>query len=569
MPLLRHKMVRVFVLLIAPWLWSLAAAQQAPFVPTPQDLRPQPRLPDTPAGVVPQPPAAAPRELSKTDDDVRIDVQSYAVDDSAPAELRAALPALTARFTGKERSFEDLSNAADEVTRFLQRELGYYIGYAYLPAQDPKDGVVRIGIIEGRLDRVILNWPEGLPVDRAVVEAYLARLKPGEVLRVAEVERVVLLVNDLRGISARFEVRAGEHPGTASLVVTPRAETRWTGNVSADANGSRPLGRYELSGQVQRASPFGRGDQLTANAQASTTGGLVFGALNYAAPVGGDGLRLGASVSGLRYQLDKQDFPADLRGDALTVGAYGLYPVQRSRNRNLFALLSLDHKDYTDRTGPDLSVHKQVDSLTLGASGDLRDSLWSGGFNTFGGSLAAGHVSYADGRPDGLTDASSYTKLTASFNRLQDLGGGSALAFVALRGQYAFDNLDTTEQFRLGGPDGIRAYAPGEGTGDNGVLFNLELRWLPPAAWFDRNARDMVFSVFYDAGWIQYRTDRPATADGARSASLSGVGVGWNWTRASDFALRLSLAYPVSGTPVADPEVQRPRLYLQLSKLFN
>jgi len=110
-------------------------------VPTPEQLRPaEPAarpgttLPDTPA---------PPRELGKPSDEVAIDVASYAVDASAPAELRAALPQLTAAFVGKQRSYEDLVNAAAAVTRFLQRELGFYLGYAYLPEQKPEGGVIR------------------------------------------------------------------------------------------------------------------------------------------------------------------------------------------------------------------------------------------------------------------------------------------------------------------------------------------------------------------------------------------------------------------------------------------
>ena len=568
-------MVRTGVLLVAPWLAALALAQQPPpqlpFVPTPQDLRPRPAVPDTPVEALPDRRAPPPRELGKPDADLRIDVQAFTVDDDAPAELRAALPALTAPYTGKARRFEDLSNAADAVSRFLQRELGDYLGYAYLPEQDPQDGVVRIAVLEGRLDRVILNWPEGMPVQRSVVEAYLAHLEPGQVLKVRDVERVVFLVNDLRGLTAQFEVRAGEQPGTAALVVTPRPEVRWSGRAEADTNGSRHLGRYELGGLVQANSPFGRGDGLTANALASTTGGLLFALLSYATPVGSDGIKVGSSVSAVRYQLDKAEFPIDLNGDALTLNAYGLYPVVRARNLNLFTLLSLDDKRYVDRQGSSGQTRKRIDNLTLGATGDFRDSQYGGAVSTFSGTAVAGRVNYPDGRSTSLTDAPHFTKLNALFTRLQDVVTGRALAYLSLRGQYAFNNLDTTEQFRIGGPDGVRAYAPGEGTGDNGIQLTLELRVLPPDSWFGRNSRDMVLSAFYDAGWVQYRTDTSALSELQRAqnkASFSGIGVGLSWVRPDEYALRMSLSNPISGTPRSDPQVLKPRLYLLLTKFF-
>ena len=93
-------------------------------------------------------------------------------------------------------SCEDLVNAASAVTRFLQRELGLFLGYSYPPEQAPNGGIVRIAVLEGRLDQVILNWPEKIAVDRSFVEACLARLKPGEILRMRDVERIVFLVSD-------------------------------------------------------------------------------------------------------------------------------------------------------------------------------------------------------------------------------------------------------------------------------------------------------------------------------------------------------------------------------------
>ena len=238
----------------------------------------------------------------------------YAVDDSAPAELRNALAKITAPYVGKARSYEDLANAANAVTAFLQEELGLYVGYAYLPDQDPKDGVIRIAVLEGRLDRIVLQWHDGLPVKREVAEAILARLVPGSVLRVKDVERTVFLLNDLRGITARFELRPGRTVGTAVIVVTPQSDAVWTSRIDADNHGSRYSGEYRISVLGQMNSPSGYGDGVTLNALTSHTGGLQFGLASYTTPIGPDGFKLGASLSVLRYQLDKDELPLGLKG---------------------------------------------------------------------------------------------------------------------------------------------------------------------------------------------------------------------------------------------------------------
>jgi hemolysin activation/secretion protein len=537
-------------------------------VPQPGELAPPIVTPDSSANV-PRP--APPRELAKPEDDLRLDVARYALDPGAPAALRDALPRITARYTGANRSFEDVSGAAAEVTRFLQRDLGYYLGYAYIPEQQPEGGVIRIAVLEGRLDRVTLEWPGNLPVKREVVEAYLARLVPGEVLKVRDVERVVYLVNDLRGMTARFEVRAGSSPGTATLVVTPAPEAVYAGKVELDANGTSALGEYRLSGLGQMNSPLGRGDGLTANALVSHTGGLAFALLGYTTPLGNDGIKVGSSVSLVRYQLDKDAFPLDLNGTAATLNAYALYPVVRSRNWNLFTLASLEHKQYEDRNISS-AVKKSVDTIALGTTGDFRDSLLGGGVNTYEASVVHGSVRYPAGRNSALDDDERFTKLTYGYTRLQDWITGRALVYFAIRGQYAANNLDTTEQFRIGGPENVRAFPVGEGTGDIGVISSLELRLLPPEAWIGRIAREMVASAFVDAGYVQFRYRRSLTIDpnaGPNHARYAGVGLGLSWVRPGGYTLRVSVAKPVTGTARGEDQQRDARFWLQAAKLFN
>ena len=555
---------------------------QPPAVPRASDLAPLVLVPPTSAELPPAP-EAVPRELGKPDDDVRITVRGFALDASAPAALRAQLEALTKDLVGPDKGFEDLLNARARITRFLQSDLGYYLGYAYVPEQDFTDGLVRIAVLEGRLDNVVLRWPDqDLPVRREVVQAYLNRLQEGSVLLVRDVERVVFLVNDLRGVRVRFEVQPGSRPGTSTLVAVAGPEGRWAARADADVNGSRFLGRYRLGGLAQWNSPFGRGDGLTANALVSTTQGLAFGLLGYTTPVGSDGIKLGSSLSAVKYQLDRTIFPLDLQGTAITATAYGLYPVVRARNLNLFAVGTLEHKQYDDRQAAAASrVRKTVDSVSLGMTGDFRDAMLGGGVNTYDAALVTGQLRYPEGRPGGLEDAPSFTKFTVGFSRLQDLliiapslqdkASGKVLAYLSLRGQLAFHNLDTTEQFRLGGPDGVRAFSAGEGTGDEGLVMSLEARLLPPEAWFGRISNELVLSAFIDSGAVRYRHKLAAGKQGKEpnTASFSGVGLGVSWVRPGDYALRMSVSVPVSGTPRSDPQKSKARLYLLASTFFN
>lgn len=518
------------------------------------------RLPGTPGRPAP--------ELAHPGDDLKLDVKGFDLD-GGPPELQAALAGLTARYTGEGRGWEDLLAAAADVTRYLQGTLGRYLGHAYIPAQKPVGGRVRIQVLEGRLDRVVLDWPANMPVQRAAAEALLAQLKPGSVLLIAEVERVVFLLNDLRGVTARFEFNEGREWGTAELRVVAQPEARLQHRVELDGDGSRYSGTTRLGAQTLVASPLGRGDALTLSAQASTTGGMAFALAGYTLPVGGSGLKLGASASAFRYRFDRALLPQDVRGNAAAGTAYALYPVRRSRNLNLFALASLEHKRFTDTQGDGdaLQVRKHSQELRLGLSGDFRDEAFSGGVNTFELGASSGQVQYDQNAPASTDDASRFTKLTFGVTRLQNLVTHRALLYANLRGQVAMNNLDATQQFRLGGADGVRAYAPGETAGDSGALLSLELRLLPPEAWFGRLAREFVGSVFYDVGQVRLRQDPSQRAAGfVNQASLGGPGLGLVWERPGSFSARVYAAWPTLGQATGDTGSPKPRVYAQASK---
>ena len=548
-----------------------ASAQSTPpaTLPNVQQLTPPPPRTDADADArrlpaAPQRPAPA---LMPPSDGLRLDVSGFHVDGAPPA-LEPALDELTAPFIGTARRYEDLQAAADAITRRLQA-LGYYLSYAYIPAQRPAAGRVRIQVLEGRLDRVSLQWAEGIAVDRSVVEAYLDRLRPGQPLRVSEVERVVLLLNDLRGVAARFEFREGREVGTAELVVVATPEAAWQGRVGIDNDGSRYTGTWRVSGQARRASPLGRGDELSVDTQVSTSGGLVFALAGYTLPVGADGLKLGASLSAFRYRFDHDLMPQTVRGHASAATAYAVYPQVRARNLNVFTLASLEHKRFTDRQGPGstLESRKHSSELRLALSGDWRDDVGGGAASTYdvGGSL--GRMGFDGGAPAGSDDSRRIAKLNLDVSRLQNLLVDRALLFAHLRAQQAFKNLDSTQQFRLGGVDGVRAFAPGEGAGDSGQLLTLELRAPLPATWWGRG---WGAAVFYDIGRITLRDDtgqRPAGFD--NHTTLAGAGVGLNWEPRGDVQARLFVAWATVGQATRDRTERRsPRIQALVSKTF-
>lgn len=516
--------------------------------------------------------SALPRELGKPEDDLQLDVRAYQVD-GLPGVSAAELAEVTAPFTGQARHYEDLGNAVAAVTRYLQRRLGYYVGMAYLPEQQLQDGVVHVQALEGRLDSVQVRWPAALPVRREVIERYLAQLQPGAILRVNDVERVVYLVNDLPGVRARFEIQPGREPGSASLVVTPEAEPRWAGRLDYDTLGSRDTGVSRVGARAVIASPAGLGDALQLNLRGSAGGGLYDGGVSYSVPIGGSGFKLGAMLSQVHYVLPGVADLPDVHGTAGLGDMFGLYPVVRSRNLNLFLLGTIARKRFDDRW-TSLAVRRSTHSAQLGVLGDTRDDAFGGAVSTYELSLLQGGVSL--GPLYSLTGLqANYRKLDASWSRLQSLVAGRLHLYLRARGQFANTNLDPSERLPVGGADGVRAFDPAEGAADDAQLLTAELRWLPPVALFGTLAHELVFSAFYDWGHARYAHAPGALGPVAaqllgpeNQATLGGVGGGLLWERPNDISLRLDLAWRVQGQPSIRPHTHLPRAEMVLSKAF-
>ena len=98
--------------------------------------------------------------------------------------------------------------------------------------------------------------------------------------------------------------------------------------------------------------------------------------------------------------------------------------------------------------------------------------------------------------------------------------------------QLASKNLDSSQQFYLGGPTGVRAYPVGQGAGSQGALLQLELHQQV----LDQSPVGAISAYgFYDLGgvqlfkntWNNWNYPNPSTGQSlSQNTSLQGAGLG-------------------------------------------
>jgi len=530
-------------------------------------------------GIVPRP-SAAPvleepaRPALSAPDGARFMVEGFRIT-RATVFVEAELQALLKNFMGKELSLADLQRAADVIT-IGYRERGFFVARAYVPAQEIRDGIVEIMVLEGKLDSISLKLSPELRLHGSVVEETLrAALPAGGVIHEDELERGLLLLNDIPGVDVRAVLSPGTVLGTSIITAEVGEGPLISGSVDFDNQGGKFTGPYRAGATLNLNNPTGYGDFLAARATVST--GSSFGRLAYQVPVGSHGLKLGGAYAETRYELCCEFAPLRARGEARTATFSALYPFLRGRTMNLYGTAALTTKHYFNETIAGTTSDKRADVVTLGANGDNRDFLGDGGLNSFALALSAGQLNLNGWATDRVADAASarthgnYLKIAYSMARLQRIGETTSL-YARLSGQIASKNLDSSEKFILGGPLGLRAYSSGEAVGDEGSLLNLELR-------HDIQST-LQLAAFLDLGEIRLHSNEWSGWQGANTRignryGLSGFGIALNWNQPGDFLVQGSIAQVIGENPGRDVNGndsensrRRMRLWFQMVSYF-
>jgi hemolysin activation/secretion protein len=161
-------------------------------------------------------------------------------------------------------------------------------------------------------------------------------------------------------------------------------------------------------------------------------------------------------------------------------------------------------------------------------------------------------------RSSGRRADGGFLKWTLDVARLQPVERFGITLFGRLAAQKTDQNLDSSEKFSIGGPYAVRAYPIGEGSGDEGVLAQIELRTVVGA-----------FSpfVFVDGARSKFnaKADSLLFPPEVNTRSLIGAGIGTRVNRgmlAAEGVLGWRLK---GGLPLAEEGNSSIRAWLTLS----
>ncbi|MBP9722075.1 MAG: ShlB/FhaC/HecB family hemolysin secretion/activation protein [Gammaproteobacteria bacterium] len=429
-------------------------------------------------------------------------------------------------------------------TTIQYREAGYILSQAYLPAQDidKNTGLIKIGIVEGYVNEVRISSDTIPYATKILLEQYGDRLRAERPITKWTLERYALLAKDLPGGDIKVVFSPSNRPGAADVEFIADNQKIVAIEGLVDNRGTRLLGPIEFSGTMHQFNGL-YGNHTLFNAVRDDGTELRVYNFNHRQPLNSDGLALIVQVARTETDANFNDLPRSIRpsvkintpGISKSVYAMFEYPFVRSRNLNLIADLKLDGYDTVTKFFGNKLFDEKIRALRASLVVDWLDPYFynilaltsigiefSHGLNNLGAKIIPALAT----RPD---TKENFNKIMATASRQQPLLERLDLKLV-IAGQYAFDELISTEEYGYGGRDIGLGYDSYELSGDHGLVGKLELGYTMPIEKITKNISllsnwGLQAFGFYDAGRVWNINHRKSAQNSSDSAQSAGLGI--------------------------------------------
>ena len=431
------------------------------------------------------------------------------------------------KYLHRRITLEQIYIIAQQITNMYRND-GYILSKAVVPPQKIEDGAVQINVIEGFVDRVVVQGQVRGP--RRLLSEYRKGILRSRPLKAKDLERYLLLVDDLPGVSVKSVLTPSKDKPGATNMTLILSNKAYEGSLGLDNRGTKFNGPIQINAGLSGNALFKNYERIgLQGVVTSDTDELQFFSGFYEQPISSEGTKLffSASFSDSKPGSALKDF--EVAGESKTFALKITHPFIRSRAENLTGSLSYTHRNSSTDILGTLDSEDRLRIVNLGLSYDFVDQYR--GVNLVSFNLSKGFDIFDSTKTgsENLTRSlghSDFTKLSGQVLRLQQLAP-SWMLLGAFSWQYSFEKLLASEEFGVGGAQFGRAYDSSEITGDQGMAFKLELQkaFQPKKKYL----RDVQAYTFFDYGAVWNRIPI-STGSTVQDLNSLGLGIRFNVT---------------------------------------
>ena len=448
-------------------------------------------------------------------------------------------------YLGPGRTAADVESARSMLEKSYH-EKGFETVSVIIPEQDPRRGVIRLEVVEGKVGRLRVNgakWflPSAIRQDAPSVAV-------GKVPDMNQVKKDILALNRLSDRRVTPVLRAGIEPSTVDIDLNVEDKFPLHGSLELNNRYTSNTSKLRLNGAISYANLYQLGHTLGLNFQLApqnTKDAKVFSGYYLA--------RVSDGVS-LMLQGTKQDSDVSTLGGGAsvgrghTVGLQALFDLPSAEGFYQTFSLGIDYKHFDESIIlAKNTIASPIEYYPLSAN---YGATWLAGeaFTEFNTSLnfnlrgvGSGERDYGNKRygADG-----SYVFLRSDLARTHDLKEGSQL-FGKIQTQVASQPLINNEQTSGGGLGTARGYLEATALGDNGIFGTMEYRTPSligkPAAGDGASPNEWRFHTFFDVGLLSIWDALPGQQ---KRTGLASAGFGSRYKLKDHFHGSLDVGVP-------------------------
>ena len=467
---------------------------------------------------------------------------------------------------GQQVTPEQIQKAAQSITQ-IYADRGYLTSQAVVDPQKIVDGVVIIQVIEGRVEKIEIQGLTNTNPDYVRSRVELGTNTPLNTVKLEDQLR--LLRADPIFSDVEASLKSGSQTDSSILVVTVKEANQFGGFAGIDNFSPPAVGSERYGGGLFFRNLSGNGDTFAASYYGTTTGGSNQYDLSYSIPLNPMNGTLSLRYSPSNYRITQAPFDVlNIRGNNNLFDLNFRQPLVRTSVEE-FAL-SVGYSYQRGQTfafndlatpfgiGPEPDGTSRTSIFKFGQDYTLRDlfGAWSlrSQFSLGTGLFGSTNVT---------TPSGSFLSWLGQIQRVQSLGTDSLL-IGALDLQLSADPLLSSQQFTIGGGQSIRGFRQNARSGDNGIRFSLENRFV--ALRNEQNAALLQVIPFLDAGAIWNHPNNPNILPSQNF--LAGGGLGLLFTPLDRLNLRLDYAIPFVNLSDRGTNLQESAFYFSLGYQF-
>ncbi|MDR0609497.1 MAG: hypothetical protein LBG58_05260 [Planctomycetaceae bacterium] len=453
------------------------------------------------------------------------------------------LQAIAQKYIRQEKvSIRDLYQMLTEIDALFDAR--HIVGRAVLPVQNIENGVVHVQIIEGKIEKTIIEEKrqaipfidhyrnkdgfveEKTPFGKHFIKKHFP-IPKDKTLNLKELENEILKFNRKYRTQLIAELEPGDEIGGSNLKLTAVVPQMLSGGYFLDNSGRNTSGKIRNGAFILTQSVLGMDEMVYCSFD--KTEGTEYISLFAEVPITRFGTYAELSAN--------YGTPETLYGDFAALNINGMSrryrPALRQtlfNSKNRKTDLSLAVESYVSETRFDTQINyaEKLTAYNLGIS-DIRRTKKSVFASSLSLQMGNAGIKSFDGNVLSPYFYRHYYLLNASLTSV--LYPNKKWTFIGkLNGQWALSDLVQSRIYQIGGMATVRGVREGLMSAESGYLLNLEARRM---LYQYKQNRLEVFG-FFDHGGVFNRT-HPANIESADYLSSLGLGITFNWNKYFSF----------------------------------